>query len=213
MTDDHPDLDLFRKEMEALNFIPSLVDLDLLMEVLNEDMADSFLPPNETPAEELFGPQEPQTEFHMPLGAALDSLQQPFMPAPGLHTANTNPPLPPPYYAPAEEEVGPQQPQTECYMPLGAPPCSLQQPVMPAPGWATPMYQPLQPHYMYSQAAPFSYSQVNTVPIIPYGLLNGGFVYGVPAYTALPVASDAPEVKAHAPQKKKLDKKQATRAG
>ncbi|XP_035007306.2 proline-rich protein 36 isoform X1 [Hippoglossus stenolepis] len=160
----------------------------------------------DAPAKESFVPQQPQTECHMPLGASPLSLEQPVMPAPGFHCAQTGFPLLPPYHVPAEEMFSPQQSQTGHYKPLGAAPFSLQPPVMPAPGPALPRYQPpsaLQPNYMYCQAAPFSHSQVNNGPVVsrpqvlvtnlvPVGLINRKIVYGVSAYSAPPVASNVP---------------------
>ncbi|XP_069388913.1 protein capicua homolog [Paralichthys olivaceus] len=217
-----------------------------------------FLPPYNAPAKENFGPQQPQTEFYMPMGVAPLRLQQQVLPTPGFHAAQTGLPHFPPHGAPANGGFGPQQPQTEfymplgvaplrlqqqvlptpgfhaaqtgllhppphdapangeCYMPLGAAPFSLQQPVMPAPGLAPPMYQPptILPNYMFPQAAPFIHSQVNNGPVVshpqglgmnpaPVGFKNGVMVYGAPTFTAPPVASDVPVVKAQASKKKR----------
>ncbi|XP_019946697.2 transcription factor 7-like [Paralichthys olivaceus] len=128
----------------------------------------------------------------------------------------------PPDDTPAGEAAVPQQPQTEYNMPQGAAWFSLQQPALPAPAAAPPVYQPPaapQPNYfqMFSQAAPFSHSQVNNVQymtlpqgqgtnLTPLGIINGQVVYGLPTYTAPPVTSDVPVVQANS-RKRKFFKK------
>nr|XP_019957117.1 PREDICTED: transcription factor 7-like 1-A isoform X1 [Paralichthys olivaceus] len=173
-----------------------------------------LLHPNDTPAEEECGPQQPPTETHMPLGSAPLSLRQPIMRAPGFRAAQIGFPRLPTYYAPAEEKFNPQQSQTQFYMPLGAAPFSLQQPVMSAPRPAPPMFkQPtiLQPNYMHCQAAPFHHNQVNNRPVlclpqghgrnlVPVGFINGEVLYGIPPPAAPPVASNITILKAHAPR-------------
>ncbi|CAB1438834.1 unnamed protein product [Pleuronectes platessa] len=174
------------------------------------------VPPNYAPAEEGYHPQQPPKEGDMPQGAAPFGMQQQVLPAPGFNVAPTDFPLRPPCYAAAADGYQPQQPHTHGAMPYGAAPFGLQQQVLPAPGPAPPMYQPptaLQPSYM-QPAAPCRRRQVNNVPanlprgweknLTAVGYINGQIVYGLPNYTAPPVASDVPVVKAHAPRKRKF---------
>ncbi|XP_062257643.1 transcription factor 7-like 1-A isoform X5 [Platichthys flesus] len=155
----------------------------------------------DAPAKEKRGPQQPWIECHMLLGAAPLKLKQPVILGSGFLTEKNNPPLLDWYDAPAQEKCVPQQPWTECHMPLGASPLSLQQPVRPAPGTALPRYQPpsaFQPNYF--QAASFIHSQVNNSPVVsrphglpgtnlvPVGFINGQIVYGAAPFSAPPFA-------------------------
>ncbi|CAB1414590.1 unnamed protein product [Pleuronectes platessa] len=175
-----------------------------------------LLPPNYAPAEEGFHPQQPPTGGDMPHGAAPFGLQQQVLPAPGFNVAPIDFPLRRPYYAAAAGGYHPQQPHTQGAMPYGAAPFGLQQQFLPAPGPAPPMFQPptaLQPSYM-QPAAPCHRRQVKNLPanlpsgweknLTPVGFINGQTVYSLPNYTAPPVASDVPVVKAHAPRKRKF---------
>ncbi|CAB1429172.1 unnamed protein product [Pleuronectes platessa] len=189
---------LGREEMIDMGY--STLDLNLVLEVLESDLADSTFPPT--------GPQ---------LSPEL-SLQQPVRPALEFHAAPNGFPLGPTYYIPYEQRFGPQQPQTECYTNLGADPFSLQQPVMPP--LAYPMYQPptvMQQNYMYCQADPFNQCQFNNMPgmtlpqglgtnLVPLGFMNGNIVYGVPNYVVPPDTFDSPEVEDSPPQRRKFNK-------
>ncbi|CAB1434085.1 unnamed protein product [Pleuronectes platessa] len=115
---------------------------DLLLRALESLSTDSSLLHDNTPAEEECGPQKPQTESHMLLGAAPLKLKQPVIFAPGFLTAKTNPPLLDWYDAPAKEKRGPQQPWIECHMLLGAAPLKLKQPVIFGPGFLTAKTNP-----------------------------------------------------------------------
>ena len=149
-----------KEEMEAMSF--STLDFDLILDLFEEDFFTP--PPDESPAEEAFDPQQPPTGGDMPHGAAPFGLEQPVLHAPGFQAAPTDLPLLPPYYAPAEEGFGPQQPPTGGDMPHGAAPFGLEQTVLPAPGPAPPVYQPPsapQPSFM-PLAAPRRRRQVRT---------------------------------------------------
>ena len=163
--EENPVMHLGGEEMENSDLIT--LDLDILLDVLEADLAETSFAPNDNPAEGEFGPLQPEIEYNMPPGAVPLSLLQPVLqpvlqpglpvlPAPEFNAAQTSFPLDLPYNAPYEESFGPQQPQTELYMNLGSDPFSLQDPVMPA--LAPPMYQP--PNYIYCQADPFNPNQV-----------------------------------------------------
>ncbi|XP_034466211.1 transcription factor 7-like 1 [Hippoglossus hippoglossus] len=208
-----------REEMEPMTY--STLDFDLILGLLEADFVHSPPPPppNESPAEEGFDPQQPPTEGDMPHGAAPFGQRQPALRAPGFHAASTDFPLLPPFYAPAKEGFDPQQPPTGGDMLHGAAPFGLRQPALSAPGPAPPMYHPptaRQPSYMHP-AAPCRQRKVKNVPVTtpwgqetsltPLGFINGQIVYGLPTYTAPPVAPDVPVVKAHALQKRKFCRK------
>ena len=179
------------KELEATeDIIFSPTDFDLLMQIWPLSVIDSFLPDTQAAGDcgpqqpqAPSGPQQPQAECSLPLDAAPLSLEQLVQPEPGVLNAQTDLPLLPPDYSPAEEgfgpqqpqapcgpqqpgpqhsACGPQQPQTESHLPLDAA-LSLEQLVLTEPGQAPPMYQPptVQPNYMFSQGAPLSHSQVS----------------------------------------------------
>ena len=124
----------------------------------------SFLQCYDAPVREQIVPQKPQTGHYIPLGASSLSLKQPVMLPPGFLTAKTNPPLLHSYDAPAKESLVPQQPWTECHMPMGAAPLSLEQLLInsafrqsyDAPAEQCVPQQRWTNHYMPLGASPFS---------------------------------------------------------